>query len=107
MFGKCPAGAGFRRRTVFMRATRDDQQTYAGTGLPVSLAQERLWVLEQFAPGNPVHHFSAAWRLTGALNESALQESLTEIVRRHEPLRTTFVQAGGQPTAVVSLPSPV
>src|ERR1043166_4953425 len=89
-----------------MRSMTHDYQSGATNGLPVSLAQERLWVLEQFTPGYPVYHLSAAWRLTGALNESALDQSLTEILRRHESLRTTFSEDGGQPKASVSAALP-
>jgi len=89
-----------------MRSMTNDYQSGATNGLPVSLAQERLWVLEQFTPGYPVYNLSAAWRLTGALNESALHQSLTEILRRHESLRTTFSEDGGQPKASVSAALP-
>src|SRR5256885_6902397 len=73
----------------------------------LSLAQERLWVLEQLAPGNPSHHLSGAFRLSGALTQSALQQSLTEIVRRHETLRTVFKTAGGQPRPEIRAPLPL
>jgi len=89
-----------------MRSMTNDYQSGATNGRPVSLAQERLWVLEQFTPGYPVYNLSAAWRLTGALNESALHQSLTEILRRHESLRTTFSEDGGQPKASVSAALP-
>ena len=54
---------------------------------PLSFAQERLWFLEQLEPGSPVYNICRAFRLTGLLNVSALEASLTEILRRHEILR--------------------
>src|SRR5690349_20801142 len=53
---------------------------------PLSLAQQRLWLLDQLAPGNPVYNESGAFRLTGPLHVMALEQTLDEIVRRHEAL---------------------
>ncbi|HLM56901.1 MAG TPA: amino acid adenylation domain-containing protein, partial [Pyrinomonadaceae bacterium] len=58
-------------------------------GLPLSFAQQRLWVIDQLAPAVSNEH--SAIRLKGALNVRALEQSLNEIIRRHEILRTTFV----------------
>src|SRR6185503_13956225 len=58
---------------------------------PLSFAQERLWILDQLEPGNPTYNLPAALRLKGNLNVEALARSLKEIVRRHEPIRSTFI----------------
>ena len=58
--------------------------------LPLSFSQQRLWFLDQFDPGSAVYNLPIALRLSGALDVSALERSLQEIVRRHEALRTTF-----------------
>jgi aspartate racemase len=65
--------------------------------LPLSFAQERLWFFDQLEPGIPAYHIPMALRLTGALDVSALERSLSEIVRRHEPLRTAFPVLKGKP----------
>ena len=65
--------------------------------LPLSFAQQRLWFLDQLAPGNPAYHIPAALRLSGRLDAGVLERSLQEIVRRHEALRTTFPAANGEP----------
>ncbi|HEU4562032.1 MAG TPA: amino acid adenylation domain-containing protein, partial [Longimicrobium sp.] len=52
--------------------------------LPLSFAQERLWFIDQLEPGSAVYNIPVAWRLGGALDESALERALGEIVRRHE-----------------------
>ncbi|WP_437759618.1 non-ribosomal peptide synthase/polyketide synthase [Sorangium sp. So ce1389] len=65
--------------------------------LALSFAQERLWFLEQLAPGTATFNIPGAARLTGALDVAALRASLTEIVRRHEALRTTFALEEGRP----------
>jgi amino acid adenylation domain-containing protein/non-ribosomal peptide synthase protein (TIGR01720 family) len=67
---------------------------------PLSLAQERLWFLEQIAP-TAAHHIAIAWRFRGELQPALLVASLRAIVARHESLRTGFVMVAGQPQAVV------
>src|SRR5918911_3128392 len=64
---------------------------------PASFGQQRLWVLDQLAPGSPVYNIARPIRLTGPLNVAALEQSLGEIVRRHESLRTTLTTVEGQP----------
>jgi amino acid adenylation domain-containing protein len=63
---------------------------------PTSFAQQRLWFLDQLAPGNAFYNVSTALRLTGSLNFTALKQTFNEIVRRHETLRTTFVMVQQQ-----------
>ena len=65
--------------------------------LPLSFAQERLWFLDQLAPGSTVYNMPGAFRLTGRLDIAALERSLNEIMRRHEALRTTFRSVEGSP----------
>ena len=74
---------------------------------PLSFSQKRLWFLDQLEPGNPAYNISVAIRLNGNLNVDALEESLTEIVRRHETLRTTFTLVNEQPMQVIYAPFPV
>jgi amino acid adenylation domain-containing protein len=63
---------------------------------PLSFAQERLWFLEQLEPGNAVYNAPAAMRLRGQLDTDYLERSLTEVVRRHSVLRTTFEFTDGE-----------
>jgi amino acid adenylation domain-containing protein len=69
--------------------------------LPLSFAQQRLWLLEQLQPGTPVYNVARLIRLSGSLNVAALEKGLNEIVRRHEVLRTVFVVRNGQPQQIV------
>jgi amino acid adenylation domain-containing protein len=64
---------------------------------PLSFAQQRMWLLDQLEPGNPLYTLPTAMRLTGHLDPTALQRSLSQIVRRHEALRTTFATVDSQP----------
>jgi amino acid adenylation domain-containing protein len=69
---------------------------------PSSFAQERLWILHQLEPGSTVYKFSEALRIRGTLKVAALEQSLNEIIRRHEALRTTFSSSEGKPAQIIS-----
>src|SRR5262249_48150138 len=73
--------------------------------LPLSFAQERLWFLDQLAPGSSVYNLPIAIRLRGQLDLAALPASLAQIVRRHEARRTTCAAAAGRPRQVVAPPA--
>lgn len=80
----------------------------AGQGdSPLSFSQMRVWYLDQLEPGTPAYNIYLAYRLRGALNLAALRESFTELVRRHESLRTIFRKRDGQPVQVISGIEPV
>ncbi len=67
-----------------------------------SYAQEQFWFVDQLAPGNLAHNFSWPVRLRGPLEAAALEAALTELVRRHEALRTSFSLEDGDPVQVVA-----
>ena len=70
---------------------------------PLSLAQERLWFLDQLEGKNASYNLPIILRLKGMLQIAALQASLHEIIRRHAVLRSTFQSDGqGQPIAIVT-----
>ncbi|HVR95833.1 MAG TPA: amino acid adenylation domain-containing protein, partial [Thermoanaerobaculia bacterium] len=75
--------------------------------LPLSFAQQRLWLFDCMEPGSPAYNIANALRLSGALDLPVLAASLSEIVRRHEALRTRFEQVEGEPRQIVAPPSPV
>src|ERR1051325_10531187 len=74
---------------------------------PLSFAQQRLWFLNQLEPDSPAYNIHLSLRLRGRLNVSVLERTLSEIVRRHETLRTTFEVVGGVPAQVVSAAEPL
>src|SRR6185295_17197740 len=75
--------------------------------LPLSFAQQRLWILDRLQPGSPVYNLPVAFRLAGPLDPGALERSLDEVFRRHEALRTTFAEGPhGEPYQVVAELSP-
>ncbi|HEX7332371.1 MAG TPA: amino acid adenylation domain-containing protein [Pyrinomonadaceae bacterium] len=70
--------------------------------LPLSFAQQRLLFLEQLEPGQATYNVPAAMRLSGNLNLPALHQSLTEIIRRHEVLRTAFADVDDRHVATLT-----
>ncbi|HEY0739193.1 MAG TPA: amino acid adenylation domain-containing protein, partial [Herpetosiphonaceae bacterium] len=67
-----------------------------------SFAQQRLWFLDQLAPGMTAYNLPSAVRLSGCLDLPALEQSLDAIIRRHEAIRTTFATVDGQLVQVVA-----
>src|SRR6202008_458046 len=64
--------------------------------LPLSLAQQRLWFLDQL-DGAAAYHIPTSLRLIGDLDVPALQAALDRLVARHEVLRTSFTSIDGVP----------
>ncbi|HEU0080191.1 MAG TPA: condensation domain-containing protein, partial [Longimicrobiaceae bacterium] len=87
-------GAGVAAEPV-VRVPRD------GSPLPLSFAQQRLWFIDRLEPGSAAYNIPFPLRLRGALHLPALAAALTEVVRRHEALRTVFADVGGEPAQVV------
>ncbi|MDP9121611.1 MAG: amino acid adenylation domain-containing protein, partial [Acidobacteriota bacterium] len=74
--------------------------------LPLSYAQERLWFLQQLEPQSAAYNMPLEFELSGTLVTGALAAALTEVIRRHESLRTTFVLTAGTPHQRISPPAP-
>jgi amino acid adenylation domain-containing protein len=70
--------------------------------LPLSFAQQRLWFLNQLEPNNTAYTLRSTLRLIGKLNITALEQSLNEIVQRHEALRTTFTVVDGETVQIIA-----
>lgn len=75
--------------------------------VPLSFAQQRLWFLDQLTPGSSFYNISQAIRLRGHLDIKTLEASLSEVVRRHEILRTSFPMVDGMPAQVIAPAQPV
>ncbi|WP_346364369.1 non-ribosomal peptide synthase/polyketide synthase [Bosea sp. (in: a-proteobacteria)] len=74
--------------------------------LPLSFAQERMWLLDQLTGGSSIYNLASAWRLIGPLEVPALAAAFSAVIRRHEALRTRFPAPAGQPVQVISPPAP-
>jgi len=79
----------------------------SSAGLPLSYAQQRLWILNQLDPDSTSYNMHAGVRLRGGLKIDLLERVFTEVVRRHETLRTTFTAIEGLPTQVIGAPQEV
>ncbi|WP_205300740.1 non-ribosomal peptide synthetase [Pantoea sp. Ap-967] len=72
-----------------------------GRPLLLSHAQQRQWIIAQLEPQSSAYHIPMALRLDGALDITALQASLDQLVARHESLRTRFITVQGEPRQVI------
>ena len=69
--------------------------------IPLSPAQQRLWYLHEVDPGSVEYNSLRVLRLHGDLDKVALRRALTDLVARHEPLRTRFGTVDGQGVQLV------
>lgn len=75
--------------------------------LPLSWAQERLWFLDKLEGGNVTNNMPIAVKITGNLHVAVLEQALSELVERHEILRTRFPTIEGSPVQEIVPPLPV
>ncbi|HSF75402.1 MAG TPA: condensation domain-containing protein, partial [Microcoleus sp.] len=82
--------------SCIQRVSRDEY-------LPLSFAQQRLWFLDRLEDGkSATYNMPTALYLTGSLQIEALEQSIAEIVRRHEVLRTTFPTVNSSPVQAIA-----
>ncbi|HEU0076107.1 MAG TPA: amino acid adenylation domain-containing protein, partial [Longimicrobiaceae bacterium] len=94
-------GGEAKQAPPLVRVARD------GSALPLSFAQQRLWFIDQLEPGSAAYNMPHALRLRGRFDPAVLERAVTEVVRRHETLRTVFAVVDGEPVQVVRDASPV
>ncbi|MGD2115286.1 MAG: amino acid adenylation domain-containing protein, partial [Acidobacteriota bacterium] len=82
------------RMPPIRRASRDG-------GVPLAFAQQRLWFLDQLAPGHPFYNIPTAFRLRGSLDPDALYRAVNAVIDRHESLRARFVATDADPVQVI------
>ncbi|RCJ23464.1 hypothetical protein A6S26_02665 [Nostoc sp. ATCC 43529] len=75
--------------------------------LPLSFGQERLWFLDQLVPNHAFYNVPEVYRLKGVLNTTIVEQSLNEIINRHEVLRTTYSSVNGKPIQVIHSTFPI
>jgi amino acid adenylation domain-containing protein len=109
--GTAPRAPRKLDRTVQRRRVAATEDTAAAIprrprdgAAPLSFAQERLWFLEQLAPGSALFNVPVAVWLRGPLRVDALERAFADVVRRHETLRTHFAEHAGAPRQVVTPP---
>jgi amino acid adenylation domain-containing protein len=80
---------------------RISRRARGGEPVPLSFAQQRLWFLDQLEPGHSFYNLPLVNRVAGPVDVEQLRRALSEIVRRHEVLRTNFRELDGRPVQVV------
>jgi amino acid adenylation domain-containing protein len=104
-----------KRRLLEMRlrASRDSAagglaaRERTGEPLPVSFAQQRLWLIDRMTPGTALYNMAMPRRMYGPLDVSALERTLDALRSRHEPFRTVFAERDGEPVQVIHPFTPV
>lgn len=87
--------------------TQPQRNTSNTSIYPLSFAQQGLWFINQLSPDTPTYNIPIVISLQGCINLAALQDSLNEIIRRHEVLRTNFTVIDGQPVQVINQAVPL
>ncbi|RAJ77620.1 amino acid adenylation domain-containing protein [Chitinophaga dinghuensis] len=77
------------------------------TDYPISLAQERLWVLTGFEEASRAYHMPAAFHIKGQLDETLLEKAFHLVIHKYEILRTVFAERNGLPVQLVQAPEEV
>ncbi|MGB7293945.1 MAG: condensation domain-containing protein, partial [Thermodesulfobacteriota bacterium] len=90
-----------KEKQEFVAGQYREKETITET-FPLSLAQQRIWYFEQLFQDTPVYNIPFAWRVVGSLKVGALVESLIEIQKRHDVLRTIFSTSEGQPIQFIA-----
>src|SRR6266496_1384740 len=68
----------------------------------LSIAQQRLWVLEQLHPGSPVQNVAMALRWTQKVDQASLERCLADLLDRHDILQTEFRIVNGTPSQIAT-----
>ncbi|GGM50627.1 hypothetical protein GCM10012275_21840 [Longimycelium tulufanense] len=84
------SGTTGTERPVLVAAPRPEE-------LPLSHAQQRLWVIQQMEGTSAAYNFPLVMRLRGGLDVAAWCAALADVVARHEALRTVFGEREGVP----------
>jgi tyrocidine synthetase-3 len=97
-------GAGSVSASAPAPAAISIEKAPGGVDIPLSFPQERLWFLQNLDPENRAYFVPRVFRIKGQLDVELLERTFTEIIRRHEILRTVFVAVDGKPVQRVRSP---
>lgn len=74
----------------------------AGQPLPLTPAQQQIWVFERLQPGTPAYHVFNNFRLEGALDLHAFERAWAMLAQRHDALRMSFGERAGEPVQTIA-----
>lgn len=83
------------------------QRVPRGGSLPLSLFQERLWVLQRLDPQSTAYLIGAHWQLPAGTGAARAAAAVERLQARHETLRAVYVEENGEPVMRLAPPSPV
>ncbi|HEY0781022.1 MAG TPA: condensation domain-containing protein, partial [Thermoanaerobaculia bacterium] len=86
-----------QKKSAGRQSIRPSPRRQSGEPFPLSFSQQRLWFLDQIDPDNLAYNLTNSLRLSGRLEVASLRRAFSEIVRRHESLRTVFELFEGEP----------
>ncbi|GMK38339.1 hypothetical protein PCCS19_13930 [Paenibacillus sp. CCS19] len=88
-----------KRKAGVLEAALTPQLTAApaAASYPVTSAQRRMYVLQQLDPSGTAYNIPTVLELRGELDEQRLAAAISQLIERHEALRTTFVLQDGEP----------
>ncbi|GGN85288.1 non-ribosomal peptide synthetase [Nocardia rhizosphaerihabitans] len=109
---RVPVQLVFEASTVSALAARVESHVGAGTGnpltaqdrpeqIPLSYAQQRMWFLNRFDPASGANNIPLPVRLSGTLDLAAMRSAVTDLVSRHEVLRTIYPEVDGDAVQLV------
>ncbi|MEU5976535.1 amino acid adenylation domain-containing protein [Streptomyces sp. NPDC047315] len=97
-FFESPTVSGLARRLRTAAPAHSAPQRHERPAvLPLSPGQRRLWFLHQLRPDSAEYHVPVVLDVRGALDVPALTAALTDVVQRHDVLRTIYPLAGSEP----------
>ncbi|MCG0286192.1 non-ribosomal peptide synthetase [Streptomyces sp. PSAA01] len=97
-----PSAALLARRLTDTAAARRPLRPMERSGaVPLSPAQLRIWFLNRFNGPSPLYNLRLVSRLKGALDVDALRLALSDVLARHEALRTVFPDIDGKPAQLI------
>ena len=94
--------AELRRRKPELLALLAGDASEEDAWAPLTFAQQRLWLIENFSPSSIEYNIPQAWLIDGAVDREALRQSIDRLADRHAALRTSIELRGGVPVQVVA-----
>ncbi|PBC41070.1 non-ribosomal peptide synthetase [Rhodococcus sp. ACPA4] len=100
-----PTVEGLALRLASCVAASDDRPALTAVvrpdRVPLSAAQQRLWFVNRFDPASPAYNIPFSIRITGNVSVDALEAALSDVIARHEALRTVYVDDADGPVQII------